>query len=437
MFETFPTPWEGDGSWSAVMRQYLRVLPPQNKKPSIYVLNSNTENSGDYRNYQKMRFGLASTLLGPGYFSFDHGDKSHAQLWWYDEYEQNLGSPEGDPYNLLDKKDSTIKPGLWRRDFENGAVLVNSTDREQSYYFQKEIFQKIQGTQDRKVNDGSRVNWVKLDPKDGIILLKENNKIKENSFNNGSFVRIFDQEGKQIRNGFFAYLDRFEGGYDILISDINNNPANEEILVNGDGVIRIYQDGKEISSFKPYDQKFRGEISFAVSDLNGDGTKEIITGAGAGGGPHVRIFNKEGKPLIGGFFAYKPHFRGGVNVAVVDLNGDGTREIITGAGTGGGPHVRVFSKDGKPLTGGFFAFQENFSGGVSVSVGNVDGEGEKEIIVGSGAGDRPLVKVFSKDGKFLKEFRAYEEGLDYGIKVMSYDLNRDGKDEILASTIGF
>jgi len=287
------------------------------------------------------------------------------------------------------------------------------------------------------VNDGSRVNWVKLDPKDGIILLKENNKIKENSFNNGSFVRIFDQEGKQIRNGFFAYLDRFEGGYDILISDINNNPANEEILVNGDGVIRIYQDGKEISSFKPYDQKFRGEISFAVSDLNGDGTKEIITGAGAGGGPHVRIFNKEGKPLIGGFFAYKPHFRGGVNVAVVDLNGDGTREIITGAGTGGGPHVRVFSKDGKPLTGGFFAFQENFSGGVSVSVGNVDGEGEKEIIVGSGAGDRPLVKVFSKDGKFLKEFRAYEEGLDYGIKVMSYDLNRDGKDEILASTIGF
>ena len=27
MFETFPTPWEGDGSWETVMEQYLENLP--------------------------------------------------------------------------------------------------------------------------------------------------------------------------------------------------------------------------------------------------------------------------------------------------------------------------------------------------------------------------------------------------------------------------
>ncbi|KKW16190.1 MAG: transporter, partial [Parcubacteria group bacterium GW2011_GWC2_49_9] len=58
-------------------------------------------------------------------------------------------------------------------------------------------------------------------------------------------------------------------------------------------------------------------------------------------------------------------FRGGVNVAAGDVNGDGTDEIITGAGPGGAPHVRVLNKDGALITQ-FYAFDVSERTGITV-----------------------------------------------------------------------
>ena len=108
----------------------------------------------------------------------------------------------------------------------------------------------------------------------------------------------------------------------------------------------------------------------AAADLTGDGLAEIITGAGPGGGPHVRAFSLSGGVLtIASFFAYDPAFPGGVHAAAGDVTGDGVAEIITGAGPGGGPHVRAFSLAGGVLTevASFTAYDKAFPGGVHVA----------------------------------------------------------------------
>jgi hypothetical protein len=68
-----------------------------------------------------------------------------------------------------------------------------------------------------------------------------------------------------------------------------------------------------------------------------------------------------------------------VNVACGDVDGDGIDDIITGPGLGGGPHVRVYDKDGN-MKAQFFAFDSTDKKGVEVTAADLDGDGLAEII---------------------------------------------------------
>ena len=137
-----------------------------------------------------------------------------------------------------------------------------------------------------------------------------------------------------------------------------------------------------------------------------------------------------------GFFAYGHNFYGGISVTVSDLDNDGNKEIITGAGPGGGPHVRVFNKDGE-LINQFFAYDANFYGGITVTTGDINGDGIQEIITSPGLGGQSEVKTFTQYGYLLDSFFAYNNQDDSSTRVIANDLNQDGVDEILVSINDF
>jgi hypothetical protein len=431
MLEDFPSAWEAHGTWAGSMTTYS-ALGKVNLDPKITIINSFDKNQNDFA---KMRFGLASTLMDDhGYYSYDYDVSNHGQLWWYDEYDASLGNPILPAYNILDKTNTTYKPGLWRRDFENGIAIVNSTNVLQRYIFSKEEFEKINGTQDRTVNDGSIINYIKINPGDGVILLRRQSDISNTSFYNGNFVRVFDNTGHQVRAGFFSYVDSFSGGAQIIKANIDGD-SSTEYLSDSQGKILLIKDGKRAKSFVPFGKSYTASISMAIADFANNGKYEIISGAGKGSTPQVTVMANDGK-ILNNFLAYDKKFKGGVNVAAGNVGGDANLEIVTGAGVGGGPEVRIFSQSGK-LFNKFLAYDKNFKGGVSVAVADVNNDGQNEIITAPGAGTSPEIRIFDKNGKLLNKFLAYDASNKSGIKVTAEDINGDGKLEILVSSANF
>ncbi len=130
-----------------------------------------------------------------------------------------------------------------------------------------------------------------------------------------------------------------------------------------------------------YDANFRGGVQVATADVNGDGVVDIITAPGPGGGPHIKVFDGATGNVIQQFMAYAPSFTGGVFLAAGDINNDGKADIVTAPGAGGGPHVRIFNGAGGVL-GEYMAYSANFTGGVHVALGDVDGNNTLDVVTG-------------------------------------------------------
>jgi len=174
--------------------------------------------------------------------------------------------------------------------------------------------------------------------------------------------------------------------------------------------------------FLVFKEDFRGGIEIATADTNNDGREEIIVGLGSGTIPGIRIYDVFGH-FKTQFFAYNINFRGGIRLTAKDLDNDGIKEIITTPGQGGGPHVRIFDINGRPIMQ-FFAFNQTDRGGLFVAAGDTDNDGDNELITHTGI-------IYSWNGSsFINDYN-----IDLGNSasdVLISDIDNDGLNEIIA-----
>jgi suppressor of ftsI len=136
-------------------------------------------------------------------------------------------------------------------------------------------------------------------------------------------------------------------------------------------------------------------------------------GANAGRDPRVKVTNPVTGAVVANFLAFQRSYQGGVRVAVGDVNGDGVYDIIVGKAQGSS-QVKVINgtklnqvnpKTGviapSALLGSFLAYESGFQGGLFVAAGDINGDGRADVITGPGTGRRSTVKVI--DAKKLNQ----------------------------------
>jgi subtilisin family serine protease len=191
------------------------------------------------------------------------------------------------------------------------------------------------------------------------------------------------------------------------------------------GVYLFDDHGNPQTSFLAYDEGFRGGVEIGVGDVDGDGNAEVVVGAGSSGGPQVRIFDLDGR-VLSQFFAFDELLRTGVHFDLFDLEDDGKEEILVF--TEQGSLVRIFDQNGIQLHE--IELTSSLGDIVGLAAGQLDEDDEKELVTIFEKDSVQTMRVFDLDGGYVRSLRVDDVYATYA-DVEVWDIDADGIDELL------
>jgi len=224
----------------------------------------------------------------------------------------------------------------------------------------------------------------------------------------------------------------------VAMSDANGvSEVIAAVASGGCPKVKIFnsQTGQLIDSFLAFPSSYRGGLSLAVGDVNDNGTPDIIVAQAAGGGV-VKVYDGNTFAMIASFSPYGSNFTDGVRVASADFNDDGFADIVTAPGPGTPDPIEIF--DGQSILTGtqdvlssFYPFGSGFADGVYVAAGEINGT--PDVIASEDAGGEPLIEIFNGQTDVMtSSFLAFGSAFTGGVRVgLTY--SDDGEPDILAA----
>jgi hypothetical protein len=242
-----------------------------------------------------------------------------------------------------------------------------------------------------------------------------------------SYVRVFRVIGKKKKkvkhlSSFYAFGKNFEKGVNLAVTDFDRDKKAEIIVAPAQGKkpVKIYKyDSKKkkftlFKKIKPYGKNFKGGVNLAVGDVNNDGKEDLVVAPASSATKRTKVkvyiynANKNKFQKLANFRPYSKKFRSGINLAIGDVNGDKQKELIIVPNLHFKPLMKVYqyslAKKEMNLLAKYYVFKKSYKNGVNLELGDVNGDGKDEMIVAPNEGYKPQVRVLSYQSK--KKFRA-------------------------------
>jgi hypothetical protein len=237
------------------------------------------------------------------------------------------------------------------------------------------------------------------------------------------------------RGQLWSGYDLANGEYHLAAGDVDGDGLDEIVVgfgSGGAGWIAVLDDAqhdyallKWIQVDWPSYNDANGSVFPAVGDINGDGRAEIVAGLGTGASGFYEVFDNAGgdyAALGWGQVAWSDYdaLNGETHPAVGDVDGDGTAEIVLGLGTGGAGWMQVvnYTEDGivpRAWLQVDWPAYDDANGATWPAAGDLDGDGRSEIVVGLGSGSMGYLEVLDDETNGFAPLRWIPLGWDsYG-----------------------
>ncbi len=260
-----------------------------------------------------------------------------------------------------------------------------------------------------------------------------NEELYDRVASDSSGVLSFSFDGKVETRNY-----RIEIENDLVQNAIGAIPASM-----GGPNFRLYRGSSEaLYTFFTYDSALTTGIQSLWIDMDGDRTFELATVPDAGTSGHVRLFTESGT-AIDDLFPFGESFRGGVNLAAADVDADGDQELIVAPQSEHDPTVKIYRlKNGTlELLDRVNPFADDYRGGVNMTAGDLNGDGDDELVVGarSEKGVMHIYRWNHANGEMRWWFgkRPYvrtHSNSQNGLSLAMGDVNFDGADDIVVGS---